>query len=120
MPITLDWHSSLPVIVATYSGDVTARDRAAMCKRRRQMLGERNDRVVLVVDTQAMDSYAGANGSLVDDVLLDERVAHVLIVLKRELYRNLSRNFRHAPRQAHHAAFFGSLEAALREAESLV
>lgn len=119
MPITLDWHPSLPVILAAYSGEITADDFATMCAQRRQMLDERGGPVVLVADTREMSAIANGRASHCDDVLLDERVARVLIVLKRDLYRTLSRNFRHAPRRAHHAAFFDSLEAALREAESL-
>ena len=119
MPITLDWHPSLPVIIAAYSGSITASDFAAMCERRRQMLDERGGQVVLVADMQAMDSFANGAVSHCDDVLQDDRIARVLIVLKRDLYRNLSRNFRHAPRRAYRAGFYDSLEAALRAAESL-
>jgi hypothetical protein len=119
MPITLDWHPSLPVIIAAYSGTITADDFAAMCERRHQMLDERGGRVVLVVDVRAMDSLTNGAMSPCHDILQDERVARVLIVLKRDLYRHLLRNFRHAPRRAYRAGFYDSLEAALCEAESL-
>lgn len=119
MPFAIHWHPSLPVLLMTYSGVVSAEDYTAMCTRRRQMLDEHGGQVVLVVDVQAMETFMGDSVRPCENILLDERIVRAFIVLPQDLYRKLSRNFRHTPRRALRAAFFDSLETALAEAESL-
>jgi hypothetical protein len=92
MPVSLEWHPSLPVLQATYKGILSVSEYRAMCRQRSDMLEEGPEQIVLVVDTQQMEGFPDAGTEARgEDVLLYDRVYRTLIVLPEDLYRRVSR-----------------------------
>lgn len=121
MPVELQWHSKLPVLMAEYSGTLTSKVYYAMCDKRRKMLDNGPDLVVIIANMQQLENVRDAESfERNDDDLFDGRVASTLVVLPNDLYRRVIRaldvnNQSHFPVQ-----FFGDMDSALAAVGQLV
>lgn len=92
MPVSLEWHTSLPILQATYKGILSANEYYTMCRQRSDMLNKGPGRIVLVVDAQRMEGFPDAGVvKRGEDISLHDRVYRTLIVLPEDLYRRVSR-----------------------------
>jgi hypothetical protein len=92
MPVSLEWHTSLPILQATYIGLLSANEYYAMCRQRSDMLNKGPEQIVLVVDAQQMEGFPDAGtAKRGEDISLHDRVYRTLIVLPEDLYRRVSR-----------------------------
>jgi hypothetical protein len=92
MPVSLEWHPSLPILQATYKGILSANEYFAMCRQRSEMLEKGPGQIVLVVDAQQMEGFPDAGtAKRGEDVSLHDRVYRTLIVLPEDVYRRVSR-----------------------------
>jgi hypothetical protein len=119
MAVQLEWHTSMPVLQATYQGSLTTGDYRAMYNKRSELLKGGPDRVVLVMNMQHWDGFPDAAAAeRREDILLDARVFRTLVVIPEDLYSRLSRAVLADQRLPVH--FFSNIDQALDAAESLV
>jgi hypothetical protein len=119
MPVKLEWHPSLPVLVAAYSGVLSSAEYYAMCDRRKEMLKSKPERVVLLADMRQLEAFPDAGTTrLRENVLMYKKVFCTLIVLPTGLYRALTRHMLAPADPSHRVRFFEDLEAALAHARS--
>ena len=120
MPVELEWHSELPVLVATYTGTLTRKAYDAMCAQRRKMLDEGLEQVILLADTRALESVtAPASFERDSTVFFEPCVAGTFIVLTENLYRRVLRAVDVDNQHQHPMQFFKTIDAAL-DAVSIV
>ena len=118
MPVELQWHPALPVLVATYSGMLSAKEYYAMCDRRLKMLLDGPEQVILVADTQPMEGFRDALAvDLRENILLHDKVYCTLIVLAEDLHHKLARAMLS---DRYPVQFFPDSSAALDFAETLI
>ena len=114
MPVELQWHSKLPVLIATYTGTLTSKAYRAMVNKRRKMLAEGPDHVALLVDTRQLENVHDATSFKRDNAhLFDERVAGTFVVMPEDLYRRVKRALDANTQQHYPVQFFGNFDAAL-------
>ena len=118
MAVHLEWHTSLPVLQATYQGKLTASDYRAMYNQRSELLESGPNQVVLVMNMQRWDGFPDAPVGDRENILLDARVFRTLVVIPEDLYSRLSRAILTDQRLPVH--FFSNIDQALDAAESLV
>ena len=120
MPVELQWHPTLPVLIATYRGVITSGNYQAMRDQRRAMLDAGPDQVILLVDLRQMEALRNGEKTVPykNDVVL-RKVYRTLIVLREPLYRTLARAIADTAGQDHPVSFYRSLEDAIRRAEQL-
>ncbi len=119
MAVHLEWHTSLPVLQATYQGALSANEYRAMCHRRSELLKGGPEQIVLVANMQQMEGFPdSAVAERQENILLDTRVYRTLIVIPEDLYSRLSRTVLSDNRLPVH--FFPSIDRALDAAERLI
>jgi hypothetical protein len=119
MAVHLEWHTSLPVLQATYQGALSANEYRAMVRRRSELLSRGPDQIVLVANMQQMEGFPdSAVAERHGNILLDDRVYRTLIVIPEDLYTRLSRTVLSDSRLPVH--FFPDIDRALDMAETLV
>jgi hypothetical protein len=119
MAVHLEWHTSLPVLQATYQGALSANEYRAMCRRRSELLNRGPDQIVLVANMQQLEGFPdSAAVERHENILLDDRVYRTLIVIPEDLYSRLSRTVLSDDRLPVH--FFSNIDQALDVAESLI
>jgi hypothetical protein len=119
MPVKLEWDRKLPVLIVTYTGDLSADDYYTMCEQRQAMIADGPDRIVLIANMQKMTGFPeAATVELSKNVLVDARVAYTLIVIEADLHRNLSRLII-GPGDPCRVLFFPELKTAYAQAEKL-
>jgi hypothetical protein len=119
MSVHLEWHTSLPVLQATYQGALSANDYRAMCRRRSELLNTGPEQIVLVANMQEMEGFPdSATVERHENILLDDRVYRTLIVIPEDLYSKLSRTVLSDSRLPVH--FFSNIDRALDMAETLI
>jgi hypothetical protein len=92
MPVRLEWHTSLPVLQATYNGILSAKEYYAMCRQRSDMLDRGPEQIVLVVDAQRIENFPdAATVERGENVLWHPKVYRTLIALPEDLYLRLAR-----------------------------
>jgi hypothetical protein len=119
MVVHLEWHTSLPVLQATYQGALSASDYRAMCHQRSELIEAGPDQLVLVMNMQQLEGFSDA--AVVErreNILLDHRVFRTLVVIPEDLYSRLARAIVVDRRLPVH--FFSNIDQALDEAESLI
>ena len=118
MAVHLEWHTSLPVLQATYLGALSANEYRAMCRQRSELLKSGPEQIVLVVDMQQMEGFPDSDAvERQENILLDDRVYRTLIVIPEDLYSRLSRAILVDQQLPVH--FFSNIDQALDEAETL-
>jgi hypothetical protein len=114
MPVELQWHSELPVLMATYTGILTPKTYTAMCDQRYAMLDDGPGPVMLLADMQALEGVRDAVSFQRDNaVLFDERVRSTLVVLPEDLYRRVMRAVNADEQQHYPVQFFSDIDSAL-------
>lgn len=120
MPVDLEWHSSLPVLIATYRGTLSAKDYDKMCDERSKMLKGAPSHVILVADTRQMQSFPEAEAAeRRESVMLHAKITHTLVVLNMGLYQRLSRSIIADQDYSFPVSFFSDADRALVEAQIL-
>jgi hypothetical protein len=119
MPVQLEWHSTMPILKATYSGTLSANEYYALNRRRLEMLDAREGAAILLVDLQQIGGFPdAASVRRGDSALRDDRIRRVLAVLPDDLYRRVGRTV------SYHSAlrvyYYPSMDAALDAAENLL
>jgi hypothetical protein len=119
MPVKLEWNSSHTVLIATYSGPLTAADFERMCKERAALLDARDDPVILVADTQQMEDFRDRDSvKQPTNIITHPKVRCVLLVLKSSLYQTLIRPIIETAQYDHPVRFFADIDAALDQAQA--
>jgi hypothetical protein len=120
MSVELEWHTALPILLATYQGDLSWEEYRTMCDRRRRMVEAGPDSILLVADTRDLTAFhdAGKTG-IYDDIIHHPKIYRTLIVLSEPLYRTLGRAITDTADQDYPVEFFRSLDEALARAEPL-
>jgi hypothetical protein len=119
MPVNLEWHPALPVLVATYSGALTSGEYYAMCDQRKAMLKSAPDRIILLVDTRQFEGFPDADViRLRENVLTHKKVICTLIVLPTSLYHALTKHLSALADPAHRVRFFEDFGAAVAHARA--
>jgi hypothetical protein len=123
MPVEVQWHASLPILMTTFDGDISVDDFFAMRDRRQSMLGEGPDRVIVVADTQQMADFTAAHGLDVQDTVFDhDQVAFLLVVVETSFFERIARMLATGEQQGFPfpVQVYPSLDDALLGAESLL
>jgi hypothetical protein len=119
VPVTVEWHPTLPVLLTVYRGILSAADYHTMRAQQRAALDRDPKQVVLLADLQMMMGFPEADMlDLEDSLLMHPQVMGMVVILDDGLYDRLAR-----PRQAHEGlcssvCFFKDHDAALNQAES--
>jgi hypothetical protein len=120
MPVDLQWHPTLPVLIATYRGVITPGDYRTMCDRRRAMLEAGPEQVILLADTREMEALREDIAAMpCENTVARRKVYRTLIVLHERLYRTLIRAIADTSDQDTLVSFYRDREDAIRRAERL-
>ena len=118
MTVHLEWHTSMPVLQATYQGALSANEYRTMIQQRSELLKGGPEQVVLVMNMQHLDGFPDSVAAeRRENILLDARVFRTLVVIPEDLYSRLSRAIMVDQRLPVH--FFADIDQALDEAETL-
>ena len=118
MPVTLEWHTTLPVLIATYQGHLTAAAYRALRDQQRALLADGPDEVVLLADMRQFESFPDAGTIAPGDTLLAHpQIIGAVIVLDAEWYDRLARAILPAD-ETRRVSFFEDFDAALAHAET--
>lgn len=119
MPVKLEWHASLPVLVLTYTGTLSRNDYTAMYDKRHTMLNTAERCVTLLADVRHLEGFTHPDAAgLRPNVLLHPSVKNLLVVLSEDVYRNLTYSIiTHAVRELR-VRFFADLRTALEFAQT--
>ena len=118
MTVHLEWHTSMPVLQATYQGALSANEYRTMIQRRSELLQGGPEQVVLVMNMQHLDGFPDSVAAeRRENILLDARVFRTLVVIPEDLYSRLSRAILVDQQLPVH--FFSNIDQALDEAETL-
>lgn len=120
MPVQLEWHPTLPILIATYSGVLSPDDYQTMYKRRQAMLQEGPSHIIFLVNLQQMESLSEiAKIRRGDNVIYHNKVYKTLVVVKPDLYRSLRRAITDTAGYDLPVVFFRDTDTALAQAETL-
>ncbi|HEX3050803.1 MAG TPA: hypothetical protein VHP83_09135 [Aggregatilineaceae bacterium] len=121
MPIQIEWKHKLPILVIEYSGNLTSKEYYDMCAKRQKLLDEGPEQVVVVADTQDLEGFPENKIiELCETIINHPHLSVLLVVLRKNLYQNLSRSMLGKTETLWRVNFFADAEAALNEAERLV
>jgi hypothetical protein len=120
MPVDLQWHASLPILVSTYVGVLSAREYSAMCDQRLEWLESGPDQIILLADTQQLEAFTDSRTVKTrSSILSHPKVRYGLIVLGEDFYRRLARAFLDA-RYDYMVRLYPDMDRALDQGEALV
>ena len=120
MPIELAWHPALPILTATYSGDLTATEHRAMSRNRAALLAKTEHPVIFLADVRGLGSFEdAAKVAAGEHVLRHANVLCTLIVLNEDMYHRWSRAIL-STETRYHVLLFPTMDEALSAAESLL
>lgn len=120
MPVQIEWHPAMPVLIATYSGILTPEEYRAMLTRRTALLAEGEAQVVMVADVAELEAFAGVEKVRWRTVLADQKVMHVVLVLPSRLMAMVEQNQTADDARSHRVEFCATTEAALALAAKLL
>jgi hypothetical protein len=122
MPVKLQWHSSLPILQATYTGNLSATDYTTMCDERQVLLSDGPKQVILLSDLREMKAFKDADIiEQRENILLHPKVICALIVVEETLYRNvLRRSIGETRYPNYYVHFFADVETALGHAKQVL
>lgn len=117
MPIEFEWHSELPVLIATYHGDLNSEDCKAAAAQRSTYLQDRVDGFVCVADLR---SYTGSAADCLlpaeASVLAEDRLICLLLVVSEAFYRVVTRATARQGVETNYVQFCRSIDDALERA----
>ena len=120
MPVDLEWHPSLPVLVATYKGTLSAKEYDKMCEERAKMLKSGPSQVILFADTRQMQAFPDAEiAQRRESVMRHRKVVRTLVVLEDTLYRRVQRSLIDDQDDGFPVSFYSDADQALVEAQAL-
>ncbi|NDJ75793.1 MAG: hypothetical protein GYB65_06010 [Chloroflexi bacterium] len=120
MAVQLQWHSTLPVLMANYSGELSATDFYQMVEERQNLLDDSDGPVILMADVQDLQSFTAANTlEWREHVLRHHNLHRLLVVFNEALYRHATRHIGPFDDHRFPVYYFKSAEAALSFAEEL-
>jgi len=120
MPVELEWFPSLPVLVATYRGTLTAKEYDKMCDERTRMLRSGPSQVIVFADTRQMQSFPDAEIAVQrESVMRHSKVVRTLVVLNDGLYRRIRRSLIEDSDDGFPVTFYSDADQALLDARSL-
>lgn len=120
MPVDLEWHPSLPMLVATYKGTLSAKEYDKMCEERAKMLKSAPSQVILVADTRQMQAFPDAEiAERRESVMRHGKIVRTLIVLNDGLYRRVQRSLIADKDYAFPVSFYADADHAMTEAQAL-
>jgi hypothetical protein len=91
MAVQFEWHSTLPILVATYTGTLSADDYDTLREERAAMLDDGPAHIILVANAQQFDGLIDVDKiEQHAHLLLDQRIYRLLVVFQKELYQRLS------------------------------
>jgi hypothetical protein len=118
MPVQLEWHTMMPVLMATYRGTLSAKEYDKMCDERLKMLKNGPDQVVFVADTRDLQAFADAEiAARHESIFLHEKVVHTLVILQEDVYRRLMRSLMKDAAVNYPVSFATDLDQALTKLE---
>ncbi|MBI5957702.1 MAG: hypothetical protein HY866_03135 [Chloroflexi bacterium] len=121
MPVELQWHASLPVLMATYRGTLSAKDYEKMCDERLKMLRNGPDQVVFVADTRDLLAFADAEAAARrESIFLHEKIVHTLLILQEDVYHRLVRSFMNDASTPYPVSFATDIDQALVELKGIL
>ncbi len=121
MPVDLEWHPSLPVLVVTYKGSLTAKEYDKMCDERTKMLKSGPSQVILFADTRQMQAFPDAESAVLrESVIRHAKVIRTLVVLEDKLYRRIKRSLLDDKEDGYPVSFYSDADLALIDAQTLV
>ena len=121
MSVKMEWHPKLPVLILSFTGELTARDYGKMCTEREKMLAQGPEHVVILADACQFEGFSDAHGmDLMSAVLAHEKVGYVLVVLDEVVYNKLARSFSTAPETNLPVRLFTNIDTALETAHNLL
>ncbi len=118
MPVTVKWHTTLPVLITVYQDLLSAADYHTMRAQQRATLAKSSKQVILLADVQQLTGFPAAGTfDLGDSLLAHPQVRGAVVVLDDGLYDRLAR-----PRLANDGlsskvCFFKDYDAALNQVE---
>ncbi len=118
MPVALEWHPDMPVLLTTYSGDLSPKDYKAMLDQRRRMIADGPEHIILVADTRLFSGFSDADVQLGENILRHNKVAHAFVILQGELYDHLARTIRSDLTRNYAVYFFDGVDQALTAAQT--
>ncbi|MBN2304830.1 MAG: hypothetical protein JXQ72_10155 [Anaerolineae bacterium] len=120
MPIELEWHKSLPVLLATYTGTITLEDYRAACARCAEMLNDGPEGAIVVANVQAFEGFPAAHtATLKSGTLAHPKVQHLLVVFDSARYRKFARSTSEQLDRYFPVYIFGDTNDALTAAQTL-
>jgi hypothetical protein len=120
MPVELEWHPSLPVLVATYKGTLSAKEYDKMCDERAKMLKAGPSQVILFADTRQMQAFPDAEIAVQrESVMRHGKVVRTLVVLDDRLYRRIRRSLLDDKADGFPVSFYADPDQALVDAQTL-
>ena len=118
MPVTVEWHPTLPVLVTIYQDLLSAADYRTMRAQQRTSLAEGPEQVVLLADVQQLVEFPDADTlDLEDSPLAHPQVIGMVVVLDDGLYDRLAYARRPTTGLSGKVCFFKDYNAALNQVE---
>ncbi len=119
MPVTVEWHTTLPVLVMVYQDILSAADYCTMRAQQRAALAENPKRVALLADMQQLMRFPDAGTlDLGDSLLAHPQVMGAVVVLDDGLYDRLACARLPTNGLSSKVCFFKDYDAALNQVEA--
>ena len=119
MPVTVEWHTTLPVLVMVYQNILPAADYCTMRVQQRAALAESPKRVVLLADMQQLMRFPDVSAlDLGDSLLAHPQVMGAVVVLDDGLYDRLVCARLSTNSLSNKVSFFKDCDAALNQVEA--
>lgn len=119
MPVTVEWHTTLPILVTVYQGVLSAADYRTMRAQQCAALAESPKRIVLLADMRQLEGFPDADTiDLGDSLLVHPKVMGVVVVLDARLYDHLTCAILPANGIFRKVYFFKDYDSALNQAEA--
>lgn len=120
MPVKMEWHSVLPVLIVTYSGTLTAGDIRRLQTERKAMLDARGGPVTVVADVRGLEAFPDALKTDRDARVINHgAMRYMLVVFGSRLYHILMRPISDTAEYDYPVRFFADLDEALAAAAAL-
>jgi len=119
MSVQLQWHPTLPILIATYPPVLSAKEYDLMCRRRQALLDKGPETVIVLADVRALSEFPDAPTlKHRDTALAHPRVLGLLVVLAAEFYRRLAPAILPVRMTPHRVEFFWDMDTALSQADA--
>lgn len=121
MPVEFEWHSELPILIASYQVIANDQDVKDTVGHRAELLSENAVQFVFLADMQACEFDAFEyTPPFEESVLSDEHLVSLLVVVSDAVYGVVTRAGARTGTEGHRVQFFASVNDALAQAASLL